>query len=322
MSAEKQRDELARIALLRAHFGASPLASFVRAGIGDDAAVLDLGAAQLVWTIDAQVDGTHFRSPWASWEDVGWRSFMAAASDLAAMGATPVAALSALALAPAVDDEALEAIARGQALAAKEVGAPIVGGNLARAEQTSVTTTLLGRASAPVLRSGAKPGDHVLLAGLLGFAAAGLQALSKNMQDAHFAACCSAWRRPHARISDGLALVGVASAAIDVSDGLARDVAHVAEASGVRAVLDEAALRAHVADLDLAAAALGRDTLDFALYGGEDYALVATSRTPIAGFVSIGLVEEGSGVWLRDAMGKVEALAARGFDHFAQDATK
>ncbi len=94
--------ELARVAALRARFGtAEGSRTGIRVGIGDDAAVLEmLGAAAslLVWTVDAQVDGTHFRTDWASWEDIGWRSFMAAASDLAAMGAEPVAALSANAL--------------------------------------------------------------------------------------------------------------------------------------------------------------------------------------------------------------------------------
>ncbi len=143
----------------------------MRVGIGDDAAVLDPGG--LVWTVDVQVDGTHFRPEWASWEDIGWRSFMAAASDLAAMGAEPIAALSSLVLAPAIDDQALDAIARGQAAASLAAGAPVVGGNLARGTETSITTTLLGRAAQPVLRSGAQPGDGVYLAGPVGLAAAG-----------------------------------------------------------------------------------------------------------------------------------------------------
>jgi thiamine-monophosphate kinase len=103
------KSEIERVSRLSACFAAP--AADVRVGIGDDAAVLAVGEGALVWTIDAQVEGTHFRPEWLSWEDVGWRSFMAAASDLAAMGAEPHSALSALALGPQVDDAALDAIA-------------------------------------------------------------------------------------------------------------------------------------------------------------------------------------------------------------------
>lgn len=314
--------ELERIALLRAHLAVE--APGVRIGIGDDAAVLASppGAGELVWTIDAQVEGTHFRRAWVSWRDVGYRSYMAAASDLAAMGAEPVAALSALALPAAFTDEELAALADGQAEAAREVGAPVAGGNLARASELSVTTTLLGRAARPVLRSGARAGEGVFLAGAVGLAAAGLAALSKNVHDACFDPCLAAWRRPRARIEDGRTIAGLASAAIDVSDGLALDASHLAEASGVRLVLDEALLRAHVGGpLEAAASALGRDPVDLALHGGEDYALVATSAAAsLPGFTRIGVVEahgsEQSRVALATPAG-VRDLAPRGFDHFA-----
>ncbi len=290
--------ELERIKLLFATFGTGG----VRVGIGDDAAVVDVPASALVWTIDASVEGTHFRRDWLSWEDVGWRSFMAAASDIAAMGAEPTAALSALILPDDVDDQALAALARGQADAARQVGAPIVGGNLARGRETSITTTVLGRATRPITRAGAREGDLVLVAGPLGHAAAGLAALvAGNMQDAHV----SAWRRPQARIDAGRALAsGGASSAIDVSDGLARDAAHLAEASGVRVVLDEQALLAN-------GVALGH-----VLHGGEDYALLATAAAPIAGFEAIGVIARGSGVALRGRDGRVVDVPPRGFDHF------
>src|SRR4051812_46191324 len=129
MKVPRSSTELARIAKLAralAHVGEQP--GIVR-GIGDDAAVLETrGTGQLVWTVDAQVEGVHFRRDLASWEDAGWRSFMAAASDLAAMGAEGWCALSALILPRSLDDEALDAIARGQADAAREVEAPVVGG--------------------------------------------------------------------------------------------------------------------------------------------------------------------------------------------------
>jgi thiamine-monophosphate kinase len=318
--------ELARVAALRARFATD--AKGVRVGIGDDAAVLDMfganGTSLLVWTVDAQVEGTHFRTDWVSWEDVGWRSFMAAASDLAAMGAEPVAALSAHALAPSVDDEALDALARGQAAAATEVGAPIVGGNLSRGTETSITTTLLGRAAAPVLRTGACPGDGLWLAGPVGLAGVGLALLGKNMQSACMqntwaAACIEAWRRPIARIADGRRLAGVAHAAIDISDGLAHDAWQLAEASGVRIVLDRASVLAAGGEALVAgAAASGGDAVEHALYGGEDYALLAASPRELPGFVQIGFVEAyeaGARVLMRTAQGTA-AIDPRGFDHF------
>lgn len=330
--------ELARVAALRARFEeGSARARGVRVGIGDDAAVLEAlgagangaGGEALVWTVDAQVEGTHFRADWASWEDIGWRSFMAAASDLAAMGAEPVAALSSLVLTSAFDDEALDALSRGQAAAASAVGAPVAGGNLARGTETSITTTLLGRATAPVLRAGARAGDGVWLAGPVGLAGAGLALLEKSMHDARIvdhadaAACLRAWRRPVARIAEGRALAGVAHAAIDISDGLAHDAWQLATASDVRIVLEHAAVLAAGGDeLGAASRLLGRAAEGFALHGGEDYALLAASAEPLAGFVRIGSVEAfradehaGARVLLRMATGVV-AADPRGFDHF------
>jgi thiamine-monophosphate kinase len=313
-------NELERVALLSRVFGGQP-APGVAVGIGDDAAVLPLaGPGVLVWTIDAQVEGTHFRRDWLAWGDVGWRSFMAAASDLAAMGAAPVSALSALALSPSVDDAALEALARGQADAARVVGAPVIGGNLARASEASITTTLLGRAARPVLRSGARAGDGLYLAGAVGMAAAGLAALDSGAGpgDADVSACIEAWRRPRARIDDGLAMASIATAAVDVSDGLARDAQHVAEASGVTLILEEVALCARAAGaLEAAAGLLGRDVLDLVLAGGEDYALLVASPTPIAGFDRVGAVEAGAPeVVLLAHDGTRRSAGDRGFDHF------
>jgi thiamine-monophosphate kinase len=311
--------ELDRVARLAACFGGEHAG--VRLGIGDDAAVLDPNAAPLVWTVDAQVEGTHFRRAWVSFADVGFRSFMAAASDLAAMGATPLAALSSLCLADDVDDAALDALTRGQSEAARAVGAAVVGGNLARGRETSITTTLLGTAARPISRASARPGDLVLLAGAVGEAAAGLGLLERGPTDTgdpNAAACLRAWRRPRARIDDGQVMSASASAAIDVSDGLARDAHHVAAASSVVLLLDEHALRAHAsAALVTVAAQLGRDPLDLALFGGEDYALVVTSPSEIEGFTRIGEVEAGvPGLVLRRADGSRVPLEPRGFDHF------
>jgi thiamine-monophosphate kinase len=309
--------EFEKIARLLSLFGSGAGPS-VLVGIGDDAAVLARpDAPGLVWTIDAQVEGVHFRAEWLSWEDVGWRSFMAAASDLAAMGSTPWCALSALALPVGFGDEALLALATGQKAAAGAVGAPVVGGNLARAGVVSVTTTLLGTSERAIERRGARPGDGLFVAGPVGLAGAGMRALVAGVMVPAVDAAIAAFRRPVARIADGLAMAKVARAAIDVSDGLSQDAAHVAEASDVCVVLDERALLAHAGDaLARAAEAVGADALSLALGGGEDYALVVASADTPPGFTRIGEVRDGEGLVLRSAAGE-RALDPRGFDHFA-----
>ena len=288
-------------------------------GIGDDAAVLEPPReGKLVWTIDEQVEGTHFRRELAGWQDIGWRSFMAAASDLAAMGADPWCALIALSLPADLYDEELDALSGGQHAAALKVGAQVVGGNMTRGEAAVVTTTLLGTCGHAVSRKGARSRDGIWIAGDVGLAAAGLVALERATLDERFELAVRAWLRPVARIGDGARMSPVAHAAIDVSDGLAQDLAHLAATSGVCALLDEAALRAHAASAGLrnVAELLSLDELDLMLDGGEDYALVVASDQPIEGFWHAGSFREGEGVMLVCSDGSERELTPHGFDHF------
>jgi thiamine-monophosphate kinase len=317
-------DEKRRIAML-AHllYAEGAEDAGVEVGIGDDAAVLAASHAarsHLVWTIDEQVEGVHFRREFLSWHDVGWRSFMAGASDITAMGAVPWCALSALSLSDDVSDAALEEIALGQGEAAAAVRAPVVGGNLSRVlgeKALSITTTLLGTCERAVERRGARPGDALWMAGHVGLATAGLKTLQRRADHrAPLAAAVAAWRSPRALVAEGRAMAVVANAAVDVSDGLALDAGHLGEASGVCVVLYEANL---LADETLCAAAelLGESPLELALYGGEDYALVVASSVPIPGFRRIGHVREGEGVMLRGEGGEEKEIEAKGYDHFA-----
>ena len=194
--------ELSRLARLRQLLGSTP-AQGVVVGIGDDAAVLTPGASSLVWTVDACVDGVHFRREWASLRDIGWRSFMAAASDLAAMGALPRGALAALVLPDAFTDAELDELAEGQRDAASALGTSVIGGNLSSGVELSITTSMLGEAARPVLRSGAKPGDTVAVAGKLGLAAAGLEALQRGVTAQASQPAIDAWKRPRALIAGG-----------------------------------------------------------------------------------------------------------------------
>jgi thiamine-monophosphate kinase len=309
--------EQARIERLAEIFGNQGLV-LGEVGIGDDAAALiTAGGERLVWTVDAQVENVHFRRAWLSYEDLGYRSIVAAASDISAMGGAPWRALSALTLSSEVTDDDTFALARGQKEAADRVGVSVVGGNLSKADMVTVTTTVLGSAKRPLTRSGATVGDGVWVAGALGLAAAGLRALEAGSSDPSVDGAIQAWRRPSPRVAEGLAMSASAHAAIDISDGLALDVSRIADASGVAAVLDRRLLFAAAGDsLTRAASTLGADALDLILGGGEDYALVATSELPIAGFTRVGEIREGRGVFLRSEHGEERLRDLLGFDHF------
>src|SRR5689334_15269297 len=147
MPGSSERDAIRALTRL---FGGHAAKRAVRVGIGDDAAVLEPGGERLVWTVDATVEGVHFRRELLSPED---------------MGARPVAALSSIVRPAWMADSAFFALARGQADAARELGCPIVGGNLSRGGELGVTTTVLGRAREPILRSGARAGDEMWLLG-------------------------------------------------------------------------------------------------------------------------------------------------------------
>jgi thiamine-monophosphate kinase len=291
----------------------------VELGIGDDAAVL-APKGRIVWTVDSAVEHVHFERAWLSLADIGYRSFQAAASDVCAMGGTPLAALSSVVFPPGFTQSELAQLARGQRAAARELGCAVVGGNLARGAELSVTTTVLGNvARRPLLRSGARVGDELWLCGELGLAAAGLRLLQAGVRRGKNAAerrALSAFRRPRAQLEAGLELARVAHAAIDISDGLAGDARHIAHASGVELRIDLDALGAALSpELRALAPRLGVSALDLALYGGEDYALVAAGpkrkRTPSARI--IGSVGEGQGVWL--LKGDHRRRAGRGFQH-------
>ncbi|MFO0638065.1 MAG: thiamine-phosphate kinase [Polyangiaceae bacterium] len=299
-----------------------PAGDGVRLGIGDDCAVLARPPGELVWTVDAHVDAVHFRRTWLMYEDVGFRSYAAAASDVVAMGALPVAALSALTLDPSVSDDDVVALARGQRQASEVAAAPVVGGNLSRGATFSVTTTVLGRVLGPraVERSGARPGDRLFLTGPVGLAGLGLRALEAGLaEDPVLRDGVDAFRRPRVRY-DLASAVSRASSAVDVSDGLAIDAGRLAAASGVSVVFREADVLALGGPALLAGAArFGLDPLVCALRGGEDYVVLGTlppDEPAHAGLVLVGEVRSGEGV-LVERGGEIERVGAVGHDHFA-----
>ncbi len=316
MSTERER-----IAMMERIFGRS--APGVPLGIGDDAAVIDAREGSWVWSVDASIEHVHFRREWLCFEQLGYRSTMAALSDLAAMGAEPCGVLSSLVVPDDVDDRALQELARGQCRATLEVGTVVCGGNLARGAALGIHTTVLGTVDRPLRRDGARSGDEVFVVGASGLAAAGLRHLADGTEGEPTAAmreALKAWREPRARIEEGMAAAGRAHAAIDLSDGLAADTAQLALASGVAIMLDPAAVLLGLpADV---AGEVGADPLDLALYGGEDYALLLTappgSERDTWRRIGRCVAAEGMApaVYL-ERKGTVEPIEVRGFDHFA-----
>jgi len=313
-------DEFERIESLRecfAHAGAD-----VMLGIGDDAAILAGDARPQVLSVDVAVEGVHFRRDLLSWQDVGRRAAAAALSDLAAMGATPRAALCSLILPADFDDDALRHMAVGIAETCAAHRAAVVGGNLARGGELSLTTTVVGHAPAvPLTREGAREGDGVYVTGELGSAALGLACLlAGHARGADAAPFVARWRRPSARITEGQRLAAAgAHAAIDLSDGFLQDLEHVCAASRVGALIECGALPLREG-FDHLAQALGHDGVDLALSGGEDYELLyaaADGSAAAALGTRVGRFREAPGLELRGADGRPLAVPARrGFAHF------
>ncbi len=283
------------------------------AHLGDDCAFLPGG-----WCVstDVSVDEVHFRRAWLDPEEIGWRAAAAGLSDLAAVGASAEAVLVAVVLPEADPTEVLVALMRGAGAATHAVGAQVVGGDLSRGAELALTVTALGRAERPVRRSGARVGDGIWVTGVLGGARAALEAWRRHR--APDPEHRSRFARPMPRIELGqwLAAHG-ATAMLDLSDGLAGDLPHLAAASGVALEVDLGRLPIDEA-LSEAAALSGEAPHLFAAVGGEDYELLvtlppdfeATDEVPLS---QIGRVVEGAGVSL-EFEGRPVRLA--GFDHF------
>jgi thiamine-monophosphate kinase len=266
----------------------------VELGIGDDAAVLSPSSKRSVVTVDAAVEGVHFRRDWMDLEDIGYRATVTAASDILAMGATPRAAVAAWTIPPDVDDDTVCAIVAGQREAALLLGMSIVGGNITSGPLLSITTTVIGEADGVLTRSGARPGDVLVVAGVVGEAALGIAALQRGRADVAERAV-RAYRRPRVLLEESRALAATAHAMIDISDGLAQDLGHVAQASGVRVVIVAEKLLADPS-IEEAARALSVDLDELMLCGGDDYALVAAMPNNQTYAGTIGYIEAGGGV--------------------------
>ena len=287
-------------------------------GIGDDAAVLDVPAGErLVVSTDSSVEGEHFRRRWLTAEEIGYRATSAALSDLAAMAARPLGVLVALGVPEAWRGD-LRGVADGIGEAAARCGVPIVGGDMTRGTELSLTVTVLGSAIAPLTRGGVRPGDRIHVTGRLGGPGRALGALAAG--DVPDAAARQRFAHPEPRIREAqwLAARG-ATAAIDVSDGVVADAGHLASASGVRIVLELGRLPLLGEEAPLAAAASGEEyELLLALPPSaviHDFEQVFRLPLTDIGEAQAARGSEGPGV---ETMYRGERVAPpRGYDHFS-----
>jgi thiamine-monophosphate kinase len=292
----------------------APLPSDVLVGPGDDAAVISVGSEQIVFTTDIAVEGVHFRRDWSTLRQIGAKIAAANCADCEAMGA--VASTLVVALAGSVDQEMANELADGIAQEALRAGAVVVGGDMSTADQLVISIAAIGRLDgrAPVLRSGARVDDDVVLLGGVGRSAAGLALLTADLQGVG-ADLIADYHSPQPPYGGGRLLADAgAHAMCDVSDGLLADLGHIATASGVAIEINPDLI--DLTQLIPAAAELGVDPLVWALTGGEDHALVATlakgSILP-TGAVVIGCVLEGQGVTVT---GIDTSGFAPGWEHF------
>lgn len=261
-------------------------------GPGDDAALLRTPKGHVVVSTDLLVENRHFRRDWATATDVGHRAAAQNLSDINAMGGRATALTVGLALPPDLPVQWVLDLADGIAAEAALVGASIIGGDITRGTEIVVAITVLGECSvAPVLRSGARPGDVLAIAGRQGWAAAGLAVLGRGFRSPRSVVVAHQRPEPPYEAGPAAAQAG-ATSMIDVSDGLVADVGHLAKGSGVCIDIWSTAFEIDE-PLQAVGAAIGVDPISFVLSGGEDHPLVATfaAGSPLPeGFRQVGAV--------------------------------
>lgn len=273
-------------------------------GVGDDCAILrPRRGYELLVTTDFSLEGVHFRRDWSSAGEIGRRCLARGLSDIAAMAGEPIAAFLSLALPADIPQRWVDGFLRGLLALAHLHRVPLAGGDIAQSPQGVLADIMVvGHAPAgkPVRRSGALPGDRIYVTGELGRAAAAVVA-RRSGHDVPIPV-------PHPRVRAGLALRKVATAMIDLSDGLSTDLAHLCEESGVGAEIDAERIPAPAG-------------IDFALHGGDDYELLFTARGRVparvagVGVTEIGRVVRGRGMSVVAARRKLP-LRAQGWEHF------
>ena len=326
------RKELGEFELIQQYFQplAEKNAEHVDVALGDDCAVLSLAADEsLAVSVDTLVEGVHIL-PETHPRDIATRAIAVSLSDLAAMGARPVGLTIALTLTDnLVENNTLwvEHFASGLAETLEKYQVPLLGGDTTRGEQLCISVQVLGAVpkGQALNRSGARPGDKVYVSGTLGDGAAALAALKSGSENLFFE---NKFYRPEARIALGQALQSLATAAIDISDGLLADAGHIAKASGVAMTLQLESLPVSTETQQR----VGREqALQWACAGGDDYELcfcispvqeqeLETLATCLGlTLTAIGVVEVGEGVSCYDEQGERVDFNKSGYQHFSSD---
>jgi thiamine-monophosphate kinase len=333
----KTLKDLGEVGIIRLIQGkvSQELPSHVKKGIGDDCAVLETsGDRVLLVTTDTLIKGIHFTDRTISPEALGWKALAANISDIAAMGGTPLTAFLSIGMKAESKVSFLESFMAGFNTLAEKTGIVLAGGDTVESPSLAlITITLLGECLTEhvVYRSGARVGDDVWVTGLLGNAAGGLFVLKDKQAGASsgYEDLVLAHQKPMPPLDVGKALgeSGLAHAMIDISDGIAKDLGHVCEQSGVGAVLRAASIPMSSQLLKLADEA-EKEALQWALHGGEDYELLFTASTAdrekiesltakLSGkpAVKVGTIIRGDGILLAKQRGKVP-LEPGGYLHF------
>jgi len=300
--------------------------------IGDDAAAFRTRPGYLILvSTDALVEGVHFDLRYFSPEDLGWKALAVSLSDIAAMGGSPLYVTTSIALPLKVARDFLSGFYRGLTSVGRKYAATLIGGDTCRSLQgIFVDVTIIGEVAPRHLltRQGAKPGDLIYVTGELGGSGAGLELLSRPGKPAKKSEIIRRHLRPEPRCSAGrfLAERGLASAMIDLSDGLSTDLGHLCRQSSVGAMIELS--RIPVTKIAaLQRRLLPKAAIHYALHGGEDYELLfvvprrLSQKVPeqIGGVPvhQIGWITNSTGVWLLDGERK-QRLHPGGFDHFGR----
>lgn len=301
----------------------------VRRGIGDDAAIVSSEAGyDVLLTTDLSLEDVHFRRQWHPADSVGHRCLARGLSDIAAMGGEPTAAFLSMALPPDLAQSWVDQFLKGLLRLAKKFHVVLAGGDTAGSPAGVLADiVVLGRVpkGKALLRSGALPGHSIYVTGELGVSASilhrlregGIAALGGMKAGQYKGHAAHFYPQPRIAVGRWLREQGAASAAIDVSDGLSTDLAHICDESAVGALVYEAAIPRP--------SGLATSSLHYAVHGGEDYELLFTApaRHPLPAKIAgvrvtrIGEIIRGQEMWLVDSHGQRKPLLARGWEHFS-----
>jgi thiamine-monophosphate kinase len=291
-------------------------------GIGDDCAILRVSPdSELLVTTDLCIENVHFRRKWHPAPSVGHRCLARGLSDIAAMGGEPLACFLSFGLPPKLPQAWADGFLRGLAALARKHGVQLAGGDIAAAHAITADIVVVGQVPAgkALLRSGARPGDRIFVSGELGDSAAALHRLYSDKRIPPTRSSRHFYPEPRLELGRRLRERGLATALIDLSDGISVDLGHVCQESGVSAVVEAARIP------------VGKGAnLDHALHGGEDYELLFTAspgkKVPrrIAGvrLTEIGVIKKAgyykSAIMVLGENGKEQPLEPRGWQHFSK----